>query len=78
MPQELTTAPSLCSGEGGEAGRHGDGGSGHGAVSPWSGAGPPPRPVPVPATESSQSAADLGFSCPAILPAAPTPHHPPL
>lgn len=51
--------PFLCLGEGGEAGRLGAGGSGLGAVSPRSGAGPPPRPVAVSAAESSQSPADL-------------------
>lgn len=74
-PADLTLNSFLSSGEGGEADRLGAGGSGHGAVSPRSGADPPPRPVTVSAAESSQSAADLSYTCPVILPAAPTKHH---
>lgn len=63
LSADLILNPFLSLGEGGEAGRHGAGGSGHDAVSPRSGAGPPPRPVAVSAAESSQSAADLNFTC---------------
>lgn len=73
--KHVTLIPGLFLGERGEAGRLCAGGSGHGPVSPRSGAGPPPRPVPVPAAEGSQSAADLNPARPVILPAAPTPQH---
>lgn len=75
LSADLILSPSLSLGKGGEAGRLGAGGSGHGAVSSRSGAGPPPRPVAVSAAESSQSAADLNYTCPAILPAALTQQH---
>lgn len=57
----LTLYTCLCLGDGGEAGRHGAGGSGHGAVSSRSGAASPSRHVAVSAAESSQSAADLNY-----------------
>ena len=75
LSADLTLNSFLSLGEGGEANRLGAGGSGHGAVSPRSGADPPPRPVTVSAAESSQSAADLSYTRPVILPAAPTKHH---
>lgn len=59
LPTMHLAEPCLLSGQGGEAGRHGAGGPGHGAVSQRPGAGASPRAVPVSAAPSPQSAADL-------------------